>query len=262
MGMEQDKKTTRGKMHSGRLMKMKELSAATGVKGPAIRYYINQGLLPKPYKTHKNMAYYDESYISLIRVIKKFQKEYFLPLDVIKKVFDDLGHDQIPLKNDEVVKKLLQAQQMNWMEPDAVNMPVKPVSQKELVEMTGISRKDLKECLRIGLLVQNEDKTFNVPDVKIAKLITDIRRLARDDLGFSFDFIAFHIDFLNEVVDKEFKYFLTRILKGELSVQEANDLAFKCTELFYRIFPIIHKRYLNKKIKESLNIVAGSMKEP
>lgn len=237
-----------------RMMKMKELSEATGVNGPTIRYYISQGLLPKPYKTHKNMAYYDDSYVDLIRMIKKYQKEHFLPLEVIKKAIDDLGFDQVANMDEELSEKLFQAQQLDWMEPESVNMLVKSVSKKELIAMTGILPKDLQACLKIGMLLQNEDKTFNVQDVKIALLIAEIRRNLNDDIGFSFEFITMHNDFINEVVDKEFKYFLTRILKGEVAIQDANDLAFKCIELLYRLFPIVHKRYLNKKIKESLNI--------
>lgn len=250
-----DNKVNEGKELEGkRMMKMKELSEATGVNGPTIRYYISQGLLPKPYKTHKNMAYYDESYVDLIRMIKKFQKEHFLPLEVIKKAIDDLGYDQVADMDDELTEKLTQAQKLDWMEPDSVNNMVDPVSKKEIMAITGISQKDLQACLKMGMIIQNEDKSFNVQDVKIAMLIAEIRRYLRDEIGFSFDFVTMHNDFINDVVDKEFKYFLTRILKGEVAIQDANDLAFKCIELLYRLFPIVHKRYLNKKIKESLNI--------
>lgn len=235
-------------------MKMKELSEITGVKAPTIRYYISQGILPKPYKTHKNMAYYDERYIELIRLVKKFQKEHFLPLEIIKKAIEDLGHEKAPVMEKELTEKLFQAKEIGWMEPAAVNKLVKPVNKQKLMEISKITEKDLEKSLKCGILVRDGNGCFNVQDVKLAGLIAQIREHLSDERGFSFDFITIHYDLVREVVDKEFKFFFTRILNGELTVPVANELAVKSIELFYAMFPIIHKRYLNKKIKESLSI--------
>lgn len=241
-----DKKPNNGKHDQGqRMLKMKELSEATGVNGPTIRYYISQGLLPKPYKTHKNMAYYDKSYVDLIRMIKKYQKEHFLPLEMVKKTIEDMGFDRIADIDEELSEKLCQAQQVNVMEPESLNSLKEPVSKKELVTITGISSKDLKACLEMGMIIQNEDETFDVQDVKIASLIAEIRRNLHDDIGFSFEFITMHSDYLNEVVDKEFKYFLSRILKGDLAIQDANDLALKSIGILYQLFPIVHKKLVD-----------------
>jgi DNA-binding transcriptional MerR regulator len=237
-----------------RYMKMKELSEITGVKAPTIRYYITQGILPKPYKTHKNMAYYDERYIELIRLVKKFQKEHFLPLEIIKKAMEDLGHDKVPVMEQELTDKLSEAQQIGWMEPAAINKLVKPVNKEKLMEISKISKRDLEKSIKKGMLVADKNGCFNVQNVKLASLIAQVREHLSDERGFSFDFIAIHNDFILNVVDKEFKFFFTRILSGELTVPVANELAEKCIELFYDMFPIIHKRYLNKKIKDSLSI--------
>jgi DNA-binding transcriptional MerR regulator len=243
-----------GEGEAKRYMKMKELSEATGVKAHTIRFYISQGILPKPDKPHKNMAYYDERYIELIKVIKKFQKELFLPLEVIKKSIDELGFDQLPSMEDELTHKLIQAKQLDWMEPASANHLSKPVNKKTLLQISKISGKDLERCLKAGILIQGDDGRFDVQNVKIATLVAQLRQHLCDERGFSFDFITLHNDFFQEMVDGQFKYFLTRILKGELSVPDANDLALKCVELLYLVFPLLHKRYLNKKIKESLSI--------
>lgn len=237
-----------------RFMKMKELSEITGVKAPTIRYYITQGLLPKPYKTHKNMAYYDERYIELIRLVKKFQKEHFLPLEIIKKAIEDLGHDKVHVMEQELTDKLFEAQQIGWMEPVDVNKLVKPVSRQKLMEISKITEKDLEVSLKLGILIKDENGRFNVQDVKLASLISQVREHLSDERGFSFDFITIHNDLIHAMVDGEFKYFFTRILNGELTVPVANELAVKCIEIFYVMFPIMHKRYLNKKIRESLSI--------
>jgi DNA-binding transcriptional MerR regulator len=237
-----------------RLMKMKELSEITGVKAPTIRFYIAQGLLPKPYKPHKNVAYYDENYIELIHLIKKFQKEYFLPLEVIREAFEGMGYENAPAKQNEIVDKLFKAKQLDWVEPASVTKLVKPVTKQVLMSMAKITKADLEKSLKYGLLVKDENGCFNVLDVKIATMVAQVRELLTDEQGFSFEFITMHSDLIHDIVNKEFNFFLARILNGDVTIPEANELASKSIELFYIMFPIIHKRLLNKKIKESLNI--------
>jgi DNA-binding transcriptional MerR regulator len=70
---------------------MRDLERATGVGREAIRYYIREGLLPEPERTARNVAWYDESFVERISLIKKLQKERYLPLAVIKGI---LGQDQ------------------------------------------------------------------------------------------------------------------------------------------------------------------------
>ncbi|MDY6795403.1 MAG: MerR family transcriptional regulator [Actinomycetota bacterium] len=60
------------------------MSKATGVSTSAINYYVRIGLLPPPVKTHKNMAYYDPTYIQMINYIKRLQFQKHLPLEEIK----------------------------------------------------------------------------------------------------------------------------------------------------------------------------------
>ncbi len=68
------------------LLKVSQVSKATGVSTSAINYYVRIGLLPPPLKTHKNMAYYDSSFIQMINYIKRLQYQKHLPLDKIKEI--------------------------------------------------------------------------------------------------------------------------------------------------------------------------------
>ncbi|OGW14732.1 MAG: hypothetical protein A3G93_09480 [Nitrospinae bacterium RIFCSPLOWO2_12_FULL_45_22] len=79
-----------------KLLKISELSSLVGVPKEAIRYYIKEGLLPRPQKTSKNMAYYDESFIERIKAIKELQKKRFLPLRIIKNIIgEDSGESSL-----------------------------------------------------------------------------------------------------------------------------------------------------------------------
>ncbi len=71
-----------------KLMKVSQLSKLTGVSTSAINYYVRMGLLPPPLKTHRNMAYYDASYVQMINYIKKLQHQKHLPLSRIKEIME------------------------------------------------------------------------------------------------------------------------------------------------------------------------------
>jgi DNA-binding transcriptional MerR regulator len=67
-------------------LKMKDLERATGVGRESIRFYIREGLLPEPERPGRNVAWYDESFIERIRLIKELQQKRYLPLQVIKAI--------------------------------------------------------------------------------------------------------------------------------------------------------------------------------
>lgn len=66
-----------------RHMKISELSAFSNTPVTTIRYYILEGLLPKPLKTAKTMAYYTEEHLNRILEIQKL-KNNNVPLTIIK----------------------------------------------------------------------------------------------------------------------------------------------------------------------------------
>jgi len=80
------RKKERGSSGTQSLLRVSQVSKATGVSTSAINYYVRIGLLPPPVKTHKNMAYYDPTYIQMINYIKRLQLQKHLPLESIKEI--------------------------------------------------------------------------------------------------------------------------------------------------------------------------------
>ncbi len=235
-----------------KLMKMKELSISTGVNSATIRYYINQEILPRPYKTHKNMAYYDESYIDLINLIKQLQKEYFLPLEVIKEKINEIGHKKAPYMVQEIIDKLIQEKQIPPLNSIKEPKQKKALNKEELLELTSLSEKDFHLALETGFIATNEQGLFDEENIEIAMLLADIRNHLSPDKGFTDDFFISHFQTLENLANKEIDVFLKNIGKDDLSLSDINSFAYKSFQLFYKLAPIIHKRLLNKKIKDSL----------
>ncbi len=238
--------------HSGkkRHLKMKDLSEATGVNGATIRYYINEGLLPKPYKPFRNMAYYEESFVDKIKFIKTLQKDYFLPLEVIRVGIKESGYDL-----QAVVNKLDRAKQMPWLsDPESDQKATEAVTRQKLVEITGLAAEDMNKAIQHRMIIADADGLFPEKEVEIARHLAHIREYMTDARGFSFDLMVHHYTIFESMVDMEFEAFLRNVINNKITVEEANDMAEILIEVVKDLFPLYLRQRLNKKIKESLVI--------
>src|SRR5690349_21004909 len=69
-------------------MRMAELSARSGVARETIHFYLREGLLPRPRKGGRTVAYYDEAHLDRLRLIRRLREEKYLPLAVIKRLVE------------------------------------------------------------------------------------------------------------------------------------------------------------------------------
>lgn len=75
-----------------------ELAEMAGVTVRTIRYYIEQGLLPRP-ETQGRYTTYDTSYVNRLRLIREL-KEQFLPLGEIRKRLRGMDDEEVAGKVD------------------------------------------------------------------------------------------------------------------------------------------------------------------
>lgn len=79
------------------LIRISQLARRSEVPVATIKHYVREGLLPEPRKkTARNMAFYDAALVERVRVIKRLQRDHFLPLKVIKQLIEggtDLGDE-------------------------------------------------------------------------------------------------------------------------------------------------------------------------
>lgn len=68
-------------------MKMSQLAATSGLTVSTIKFYMSQGLLPRPRKSKPNVAYYDEQFLKRLLVVKKMRLEG-LAVNSIKSILD------------------------------------------------------------------------------------------------------------------------------------------------------------------------------
>ncbi len=75
-------------------MKMSQLAASSGLTVSTIKFYMSQGLLPRPRKSKPNVAYYDEAFLKRLLVIKSMREEN-LSVSSIKSILDKYPFQEV-----------------------------------------------------------------------------------------------------------------------------------------------------------------------
>jgi DNA-binding transcriptional MerR regulator len=78
-------------------MRISELSAASGVPVPTLKYYLREGLLPAGEPTAVNQARYGEAHLRRVRLIRALTEIGGLPLKSVKTVVAGIDDETLPL---------------------------------------------------------------------------------------------------------------------------------------------------------------------
>jgi len=168
-------------------LRMNELTAATGLPKSTILFYLGEGLLPAPVKTHPNMAYYDPGCIDRIRLIQHLQTRHRLSLAEIKTFFGSQarGPDfSIYLELNDMIFGSKRAEHL--------------VDAEDFCRETGLTQAELKELLRTRLLLPLEENRFDPQDLAMGRLYA--RGL---EVGIRIADLKYYAKFGEKIVDHE-----------------------------------------------------------
>ena len=76
-------------MSTDGMLKMSELAQRSGVSAGTIKHYLREGVLGPDHevvRTSRNMAWYPESFVARIQLVKRLQEQRFMPLRVIREL--------------------------------------------------------------------------------------------------------------------------------------------------------------------------------
>lgn len=202
------------------LLKISELAKKAGVSVPTIKFYINQGLLPRPVKTGRTMAYYDESYVKRIAVIKKLQRERYLPLEVIKRMMnagdsfdDDIEFGKAAFKTNKSLSKKTPAS-----EADAAKITGFPIEKIRILEKEGF----------LNPATGGGGKIYDPYDIEVIEIF-----LRREKFGVPFEhsinILRAYRDNLDCAVREDLRLFASSFL-GDVSTRQAVKLMTEADE--------------------------------
>jgi len=213
------------------LMKMRELSEASGVSSATIKHYLREGLLPEPVRTSRNMAYYPPDFVDRIRLIKQLQEERFMPLKLIKDVID---------KDPERARRLVELEDRMLERALAAEGP-KRVSAAELRRFYGIPKEALDRLVELEVLTPTS-RGFGANDVKIVEAISRFRAGGMDErIGFTVYDTLRYKRALDELVKEEVHVFMDR-LAGEMDAEAAAELISNGVEPLEDLMRALHSK--------------------
>ncbi len=233
---------------SPRMMRIKQLAETAGVSKATIQFYVKEGLIPKPTKTHTNMAYYDNSHLDAIKIIKELQLKRFLPLSVIKQMVrgrrGGMSVDEIRTLA-EIDGKVFQ----NITE----NPTVKPVTAHELSERTGVSLKDIKILDRIQFLYpvkKGKKKLYREDDIRMVECWAKLHDAKYfKGLNVEANSLKFLRELLELVVVEESKLFAGSIDKN-ISTDRLAKMVEEATPVLNNMIGLLHKQLIEETVNQ------------
>ncbi|MDX6604223.1 MAG: hypothetical protein QOF23_732 [Solirubrobacterales bacterium] len=194
------------------LMRMGELSEASGVPAPTIKHYLREGLLPEPVKTSRNMAYYPPEFVERIRLIKRLQEERFLPLKAIRSVLDEdpeRASAMLELE-DRVLDRALAGERAR-------------TSAAEVRKRYGVPRDVLDRLEELEVLSPNS-RGYSPSDVTIIEAISRFRASGYDEqIGFTVYDTLRYKEALEKLVREEVDVVMNR-LAGEVPPERVVEM--------------------------------------
>lgn len=225
-------------------MKIGTLARLSGVPPATIQYYINQGILPKPRKTSRNMAYYDDTYVERIRAIKELQKKHYLPLKVIKRILQSEG-------DTASIRELREIFAVKGRAFTDMTFPVRipPSRRSTLIARTGISPADMRSLERLRL-IEAKDGIYGEDDILIVDAVTRLRSQGfTEDLGFSIRDLEFLRKNAEKIAGQEVRLF-SKNLAERLFNAESAGLAQAGIEAMNALFSILNRKFIKRIISD------------
>lgn len=215
---------------------MAEVMQLTGASREAVRFYINAGLLPEPHRTARNMAWYSQQHIEIIKLVRVLQEEQFLPLKAIKALFDDDKNFDFTPRQRSIFASM--REEMGIRARRQLPGP----SSHGLAEALGLSHDDFRELQQVGAIRTKVDH-LTADEEEILRQFAILRHSGMTNArGFS----ARHLQIVQASTDllfaQELKLF--KDLLVDLRDDEIPVLMARAIPAINRIFAVLHEQKL------------------
>mgnify|MGYP002624525118 CR=1 FL=1 len=195
---------------------MRDLCAQTGLERQTIHYYIQEGLMPEGKKTGKNSALYGEEHLERLQLIRRLQRERFLPLRAIRAVLGgkaSSGWDQSFSREQRALLSEVRRHLERTHPSLVVSKRPRFASVSELAARTDVSPGDIAALAEGGFVSLSADgRQVRADDVWLVELWGELRRAGLSEArGFGVHDIAAVDEALSELFARERMAFLERL---------------------------------------------------
>lgn len=224
-------------------LKISELEKITGVPQSTIRYYVKEGLLPRPEKVNKSMSYYDESCIERIALVIELKEKKYYPLSVIR----------------NIIKSIEKGANLNGLISlrDAIFSPKvegEPIlmDRDEFIKASGMDKEHLKKAEEMKILIpfnKGGKKPYNHEDLNFARhIVWGYKELKTDVTE-----MKFYVELGEKIVEEEIKL-RKRIVSGK-SKDENIKITARLSERADEMRGYILRRLFQTKVRKMIEKV-------
>lgn len=224
--------------------RMADLVQIAAVPRETIHYYMRKGLLPKAVKSSRNMAWYNESHVERLRLIRSLQEEQLLPLKAIKALLNDPRDYPFTPRQRGLIARIRQ----HHLAAMSQSPDLMPDTAKEIAIRYQVNPDDLWAMKEVGLITVLHDE---YPTAEEAECIQLWGALAGSGMTKKRGFAPHDLDFLQSTVDllfdQEVRLFGERL--RDMEEREIEPLLNTAIPAVSRLLVILHER----KIKSFLD---------
>lgn len=228
-------------------LKMKDLERLTAVGREAIRFYIREGLLPEPERPSRNVAWYDESFVERILLIKRLQQERFLPLSVIKGILGDATRPSA----DEVETLLALDGKLSAGVSGDVGRGCEKLSAAG--KRVGLTVTEIRQLAGVGaveIITRNGAQWLKGRSIAIVEEWAKIRKAGfTRELGFEPEDAKLYVEMVQWLARQELRIFTSRVA-GKAEPEAARHMAQAGIEGLSRVIVLLREAALLRFISE------------
>jgi DNA-binding transcriptional MerR regulator len=223
------------------MLKMSELARRSGVSAGTIKHYLREGVLgsgDEIVRTSRNMAWYPESFVARIRLVKRLQEQRFMPLRVIREL----------LRSDpERAARLVALEDRIAEHADALRERGR-VSRAVVGDTYAVPVNVLARLEQLGVLTPS-GRGYDADDVAIVEAISRFRAGGYEEaLGFTVYDVLRYRDALEPLVRDEVAVLLER-LSGEADVERAVGIVASGAEPLRELIGAVHSKLLQAELR-------------
>ncbi|MBY8965156.1 MAG: MerR family transcriptional regulator [Algiphilus sp.] len=230
--------------------RMADVVRKTGVGRETIRFYIREGLLPEPERPARNMAWYSDEHLRLLRTIRQLKDEEFLPLEAIKAVLHDRDAHHFSERQRSMLDRMRRRLHLQRHPTGAGH------SRRKLADLLDISQEELREAEEIGFIRANAAQ-LSEEEERLLTLWAEMRDAGlRRERGLG----PAALHFINEAVERMFRAEV-RIFSEhlrDLSDAETDALLNVVIPDMNRAFELLHTR----RVRSFVNQFGAEAGEP
>lgn len=221
---------------------MADVVRLSGVGRETIRFYIREGLLPEPERPARNMAWYSDEHIRLLRTIRQLKEEDFLPLGAIKAVLHDRDAHQFSDRQRGMLNRMRRRLRLQRTTVGTGH------SRRKLADLLDISQDELHQAEAVGFIRANATQ-LTEEEERLLTLWAEMRDAGLSlERGLGPETLQFINSAVEQVFREEIRIFSERL--RDLSDAETDALLNVVIPDINRAFALLHTRRVRSFVNQ------------